>query len=125
MTLKTGDINYLTALSPGDYFIVNILEDENRALRVYDRALAGKSINRPQDGFRGLYRVQSVHKTTSVEPQTGRPMVNVQVTGYSFVELNDVVYFNPYLLSPGERDSEIFFLTSLSDQWNKILGIRS
>jgi hypothetical protein len=123
LTLKMGDINYLTAIAPGDYIVINIALSDGKILELYNRALSGKSINRPGDGFRGMFRVQSIHKTLSIDP-SGKPSATIQVTGYAFSEMNDVIYFNPYLVTEGEKNNDIFFLTQMSDSWNKIIGLK-
>jgi hypothetical protein len=129
MVFKLGDINYLTAISPGDYFTVNINYSEEKSLEIYKRILGDKgagpeNINNAEDGFKGVFRVQSVHKTLVVGPN-GQKIAATQITGYSFVELNDVIYFNPYLVTAAEKSNDVLFLTQLSTQWNKIIGLKN
>ena len=63
--LKQGDINYLTAISPGDYVTVNMVHWESKAIEIMNRALEEKPINRHDDGFKGLFKVMDVNMTLS------------------------------------------------------------
>lgn len=119
---KGGEINYQAALSPGDYMLINMLEDQTRVLDIRDRALAGQPINGIKDGFKGVFRVQSVHTTQVSDPVTGTITHGYQITAYSHTELNDVIYFNPYLVSQGEKNNDILFLTTISSQWNNLIA---
>lgn len=118
MTLVSGDINYLSALAPGDYFIVNMVEDEGKIPDLYNRALAEKPINGYDDGFKGFFKVHSVHEKQIVS-STGQRSVVYEVSGYSFPELGNVIYFNPFLLTEGKKNNIFYFLTGLTDSWNK------
>ncbi len=120
MTLLSGEVNYLSAITPGDYFTVNITGFESKIDELYDRAMNLKSINRYGDGFKGLFRVQSIHQSLQMAPNGAKRLV-YQVTGHAFNEYDNVIYFNPYLVSQGEKDNNIFFLTSISDKWNSLI----
>lgn len=129
MTLKLGDINYPTAIVPGDYFLVNIVNSEYKAEQIYRRIKGDKksgpeNINRPEDGFCGVFRVQSVHKTLVIDGN-GKKVSVCNISGHSYTELNDVIYFNPYLVSAAEANNDVLFLTQLSTQWNKIIGLKN
>jgi hypothetical protein len=119
---KAGEINYQAALAPGDYMLVNMLEDQSHILDIRDRALKGQPINGIKDGFKGVFRVQSVHTTQLVDPVSGSPTMGYQVTAYSHTELNDVIYFNPYLVTQGEKTNDVLFLTTISSQWNNLIA---
>jgi hypothetical protein len=114
--LLPGDINYLTAIAPGDYFIVNMVSDENKILDLYERAKSSSPINRYNDGFKGLFRVQSVHESVSISGN-GEKRVVYKVTGYSFAEFNNAIYFNPFLVTEAQKDP-LFFLSQISEMWN-------
>lgn len=118
MTLVSGDINYLTAIAPGDYFLVNMVEDEGKIPDLYNRAMNEKPINEYHDGFKGVFKVHSVHEKQVVSAQGQRSVV-YEISGYSFAELGNVMYFNPFLLTEGEKNSIFYFLTSLTSEWNK------
>jgi len=129
MQLKLGDINYATAIAPGDYFIVNMVDHEAKAIELYnrihgDRAAGPANINNYDDGFCGVYRVQSNHKTLVIDGN-GKKVAGTTITGHSFVEFNNVIYFNPYLVSQGEKNNDVLFLTQLSSQWNKMIGLKN
>lgn len=118
LTLVSGDINYLSAVVPGDYFIVNMVEDEGKIPDLYNRAMSERPINNYDDGFKGFFKVHSVHEKQVVSAQGQRSVV-FEVTGYSFPELGNVIYFNPFLLTAGEKNNIFYFLTSLTSNWNK------
>lgn len=117
ISLLSGDINYSTAIAPGDYFIVNMVDDENKILDLYNRANNNQPINRYDDGFKGLFRVQSVGRTLSVD-SNGNKRLLFKVTGYAFSEFNNTIYFNPFLVQEYMK-TPLFFLTAISDNWNK------
>lgn len=112
----SGDINYSTAISPGDYAIINIVDDEGKIPDLYSRALASKPINRYEDGFKGLYKVQSVHQSL-VQGPDGKKRLIYKITGYSHNELNNVIYFNPYLIHE-YQNSPLWFWKAIADSWN-------
>jgi len=85
-TLLAGDLNYATAINPGDYVICNMV-DWNDKVSVVDnrgnevnpnslraRVAANKPINAYNDGFKGLFRVQKVDKVLKTDPNSGRKM---------------------------------------------------
>ncbi|GAJ19225.1 unnamed protein product, partial [marine sediment metagenome] len=57
--LKGGDINYSTAINPGDFVLVNMLNWQTDADRVGAKADSGRAINKLGDGFKGLFRIQN------------------------------------------------------------------
>lgn len=120
ITLKMGKYNYLTAIAPGDYMFVNILNSEAQAKVVSDRVSAQKSVNLPEHGFKGMYKVQSVRKTISIDPQSGTRVMACTVQGHAFTELNNTIYFNAQLAT-GEVKNDFLFLTTISDKWRQLI----
>lgn len=118
MVLTAGDINYSAAIAPGDYFIVNIVNSESKANDIFSRATKLKAINKVDDGFKGVFKVQSVHQNLQIS-QKGEKTLVFTITGHSFNEMDNVIYFNPYMMTAGEANNDIYFLTSISDSWNK------
>lgn len=112
-TLLESDVNYATAIAPGDFVFVNMLNWEVDARRI---ALTARSknpgaINGINDGFKGLFKVQGVRKVISVDPQTGTKMVLYKINGFAFTEFNNTIYYNPYLRKEDQgsgRDSLLF-----------------
>lgn len=117
MTLVSGDINYMTAVAPGDYFLVNMVEDEGRIPDLYNRAKNAKPINGYNDGFKGIFKIQSVHQMFQIAGNGEKRLV-YRVTGYAFGEFNNTIYFNPFLVQE-YMTTPLFFLTAISDGWNK------
>lgn len=123
LMLRPSEVNYETAIAPGDFFFVNILNDEKKAEEVAQRAATGnKPINLFDDGFKGLYKVQSVRRVLAIDPGVGTRRVLYQVQGFSFTELNNTIYFNPNVISQGERATAQLFITQISDLWRQRLG---
>ena len=101
--LKQGDLNYLTAIHPGDYVVVNMVNWKEKAMEIRERALAGKAINRVNDGFKGFFKILDVRMNLSTAPN-GMKQYVVQVTGRGFDEFNNIIYFNPALLDTPDSD---------------------
>lgn len=115
--LKQGDLNYLTAISPGDYVIVNMVNDETKALNIRDRALEGKPINKKNDGFKGLFKVGDVRMQLMTSPN-GDKVYAVSVTGRAFDEFNNVLYFNPAF---DNTDTNSFIATNNFKNWTDVI----
>jgi len=95
LTLLSGDLNYGTAVSPGDFFMVNIVNSSEKARELRIRAGNEQPINRVGDGFKGLFKINTVNKVVQTDPNTGQKILRYQVAGYGFTEWNNMVYFNP------------------------------
>jgi hypothetical protein len=95
VVLKGGDLNYATAVHPGDLMLVNMLNWEKDARRIYDKAVTTTPINGVGDGFKGLFRIQNVVKDLRVDPNSGIKTLFYTVTGAGFTEFNNVIYYNP------------------------------
>jgi len=130
-TLLSGDINYRTAIAPGDFLFVNILnwtESTDRkittAKTVAARARNLQPINRFGDGFKGLYKVQNVRKGLRTNPDGTKQLVYF-INAFSFTEFNNKMYFNPFLLTAGDASNDLLFVSRISDQWQKIVSNKS
>jgi len=114
--LKQGDLNYLTAIHPGDYVTVNMVNWKEDAMKLRTRALQGKSINRYDDGFKGLFKILDVRMTLQTNPSTGAKEYHVQVTGKGFDEFNNILYFNPALVEDSaKQNTDFLFLNNFSN----------
>lgn len=123
-TLVETDVNYATAIAPGDFLFVNILNWESDARKIVDIARSKKlgSINGINDGFKGLFKVQGVRKTVTTDPQTGTKRVVIRVNGFAFTEFNNSIYFNPYLLNTnaGSDKDKLLFAANLSSDYAQL-----
>jgi hypothetical protein len=117
-TLLQGDINYLTAIHPGDYVIVNMINDEKKALEIKNKALKGKAINHYNDGFKGIFKISDVRMKLSVN-QNGIKTYFVNVTGVSFTEFNNNLYFNPAF---GANEDKTFIYNNFKNFKDVILN---
>lgn len=133
MVLLGGDINYLTAIAPGDFVLINLLNSDEKLFgrngspntatkdSLYARAKDLKPINKKTDGFKGIFKIQSVRENIKTMPN-GTKTVFYQVTANAFTELNQVVYFNPYLFDSKETEGASAVLNSNSVQeWSQIV----
>jgi len=127
-TLLSGDLNYRTAIAPGDFVFANMLDwtdsTDDKQITVNSiakRARNLQSINRFNDGFKGVFKVQNVRKGLRVTPD-GKKQLVYFITAFSFTEFNNKMYFNPFLLDDGDPNNDTLFVSRISDQWNKIVG---
>ena len=116
MILLAGDINYSTAIAPGDFVLINLVNDDAKLFGVnktpntaekeslYYRARTKQPINKKDDGFKGIFKVQQVRRVLMVNPE-GAKTFHYQISAAAFTEFNQVVYFNPYLFTDVELKS--------------------
>jgi hypothetical protein len=121
-SLKETDINYLAAVAPGDFVFVNMLNWEEDARRVTINANNGDPINGPNDGFKGLFKVQRVSKNISVNEQDGTKNVFFRIEGYGFTEFNNIIYYNQNLLASGAQDNFTLFTRMFSFDWIQLIN---
>lgn len=120
--LKGGDVNYLTSIHSGDYVLVNFVDSSIQADNIRIRASNAQQINRygyeniggknefVNDGFKGIFKVQSVRKRTSINE--GVKQTFYQVVGFSHYFLTNRVYFIPQALAAGQQENRhLFFYT--------------
>jgi hypothetical protein len=123
--LLETDVNYTTAIAPGDFCFVNILNWEQDARRI--ATVAGSNnpgaINGIEDGFKGLYKVQSIRKTITVDPETGVKRVFIRLDGYAFTEFNNMIYYNPYLNrdNQGTDKDSLLFSTNIHADYKTLV----
>lgn len=134
MVMAGGDINYSTAVAPGDFVLINLLDDDSYLFgksktpqnadsnSLYSRASSFKPINNLHDGFKGVFKIQSVRKILQTEPQSGTKTLHYQIVAGAFTEFNQVIYFNPYLTY--ENQSQVDKATELLNlnahtEWSK------
>jgi len=143
MTLLAGDINYSTAVAPGDFVMVNMLDNDEHLFgkggtatkptgdSLYSRATNKKPINHAHDGFKGLFKIQTVTRNIQVNPQSGHKTYIFQISAAAFTEFNQVIYFNPNLQDAGENPGNTAVLNfGASQEWgeavlNKQININS
>lgn len=111
------DLNYETAVHPGDFMIVNMLNWESDARDIAKRAREGLPINGYNDGFKGIFKVQGVRKTLELDPVTGTKTVKFRIDGFAFTEFNNTIYFNPNLINPKSELSVAQFIKDISTAW--------
>ena len=113
MHLLAGDINYATAVAPGDFVIVNLVNDEVKARELAIKALNLQPINEYSDGFKGLYKIQKVRRKITVDQNTGIKQYSYTIHAFGFTELNNVIYYNP-TAAAAFRENNLLFLTQFA-----------
>lgn len=130
LTLKNGLFNYLTAIAPGDYFSVNITPDQNTADNISNQILDqtkasspnfATGINSYTSGFKGIFKITSVRKSTQMDPETGSKFTFTTVTGHAMSELSTKIYFVSQLFSNQEAKKNSIFDGPLWSQLNKFV----
>jgi hypothetical protein len=116
--LVETDINYSTAVHPGDFVFVNILNWETDARRVADQARDGSTINGINDGFKGFFKVQSVRKIVNSDPATGIRTVLYKIDGFAFTEFNNTIYFNPNLINQKDLSNVALYISDMAQTWS-------
>lgn len=118
--LKAGDVNYLTAVAPGDFVFVNMKNYADPIDALKTKAKAHKSINGFDDGFKGFFKIQSVRRVLAVNPGTGAKEIMFQVDAFGFTEFNNMIYFNQYLIPPNANNNASLFVSNISNYWHSV-----
>lgn len=122
-TLVMTDKNYVASVAPGDFVFVNMLNWEKDARRVADAARAKNPINGPNDGFKGIFKVQGVRRIVQVDPNTGTKIVLFKINGFAFTEYNNTIYFNPYLIDPNQDPkNQLLFASFIGRDWASLIN---
>lgn len=124
-TLVETDVNYETAIAPGDFVFVNMLNWEKDARRIATIANGSSlgPINHVNDGFKGVFKIQSVRKKLTVD-ENGTKRVLISITGFAFTEFNNCIYFNPYLKreNQGSAKDDLLFATNIGSDYNQLMN---
>lgn len=125
-TLKAGDINYATAITAGDYVLVNMVDWEDdvsiingqgqdvKTNSLRSRAISGQAINKYKDGFKGIFKVQKVTKILKTDPASGTKVYYFNIQAFGFTELNTVIYYDPQIFGQLSGNLRLFM-----QQFNK------
>jgi hypothetical protein len=121
-TLMCGDINYATAIAPGDYVFVNIVDWEKDVIRLYEKSINYQPINTSKDGFKGFFKIMTVTKHLNTGPD-GKKMFYCTVTAQAFSELDTTVLYNPLIEGQIKDEAKAFFSALVGDQYSNLLKI--
>jgi hypothetical protein len=126
--LKASDLNYASAITPGDFVLVNMVNDETLIWKgntsdntLLNRANKLQSINRFEDGFKGLFKVQSCRKRIITNPETGVKFLGYQLVAYGFTEFNNVIYYDPQVFNQFNGNYKIF-MAQFDKLWSNIVS---
>ncbi len=130
IVLAAGDLNYATAISPGDFVMINMVNSSEKARQLRIRAGNEQSINRKGDGFKGIFKINSVGQIIHVDPSSGIKTLRYQVTAYGFTEWDNSIYFNPTLGESVSKDVmtyiiglELLTVLSSKKDLHKVMGL--
>lgn len=125
-TLLETDVNYATAIAPGDFVFVNMVnwDQEARRIALIARDKNPGAINGLKDGFKGVFKVQGVRKVISVDPQSGTKMVAYKINGFAFTEFNNTIYYNPYLRTEdqGTGKDSLLFVSNIGADYKQLVS---
>lgn len=121
-TLVQTDINYSTEIHPGDFVFVNILNWEEDSKKIIEKIEKSQPINEKDDGFKGFFKVQSVRKTISSNPNTGTKTVLVRIEGFAFTEFNNTIYFNPNLINLKVLANTGLYIADIAGAWSDLVS---
>jgi hypothetical protein len=125
IVLTSGDLNYATAVSPGDFVMINMVNFPDKARDIRNRAVNRKPINKEGDGFKGVFKINSVNKIMQADPSSGQKVLRYQVTAYAFTEFNNMIYYNPTLGDGALKNTLIYQInTTLNEILNSKLNIQ-
>lgn len=95
-TLLPGEVNYLSEILPGDYVLVWMLQEQERAADIVSRIRDGRACNKFMDGLKFMGRVQSLTKNLTQDPGGART-VRYSLSSVGFSEFDATFYYNQYL----------------------------
>lgn len=124
MVLKNGSLNYPSAIHPGDFVIVNLLDWEEDVDRVAEKARLRKPINDLADGFKGVYKIQSVVKSIAVSGN-GAKTTTTTVTAVAFTELQNYIYYNPAIAAAFADRGTNLWATAIGEYYQDLLKTES
>jgi hypothetical protein len=124
-TLKGGDIDYATAIAPGDFVLVNMLNWESDAEKIRDRAISLQPINRIGDGFKGVFKVQNVVEEIVTDENSGIKSVTYNITSAGFTEFNNVIYYNPAIVAAFAQEGTLLYQAKIMKEFVKTLKSRN
>lgn len=97
----------LRNVMPDDWLIAWNFDNEEDARRVMKLVLAGEPANGFNDGLKFVGRVDSCRRSVSREASNGQEFKRVNITAYSFSELDTPVYYHPLM---GKQNSNLHIL---------------
>lgn len=119
--LKGGDLNYATALSPGDYILVNMVNWEEQAFKIATRAANLQQINRQNDGFKGVFKIQTVRKNLIVNPTAGVKSLIYTIHAAGFTEFDNVIHYNPAIKSAFAEAGHALYQIAIGEFFQNLL----
>lgn len=121
VALKGGDVNYAASVHPGDFLLVNMLNWPADAVRVQAKAQNTQPINELGDGFKGVFKIQSVVKNITVSPTNGVKSVTFVVTAAGFTEFNNSIYYNPAIAAEFRDRGKLLWSLAIGEFWQDFL----
>ncbi len=101
---------------------INILDSPERASEIAQKARDLKQINGFDDGFKGMFRIQSVRTILQTNPGNGDKQLVFQIQGFAATELNNVIYYNPQLTVNNLVASPGIFFSKLGIAYGELIA---
>jgi hypothetical protein len=118
--LMGGDVNYQAAVAPGDLIIANMLNWPEDAQRVAQKARDGKPINHWNDGFKGVFKIQTVRERLVVLGD-GKKYLVYTIHALGFTELNIKHYYNQAISDAFGKAGVDISQTAIGDVFKNLL----
>lgn len=117
--LKPGNVNYLSAIMPGDWVLAWMMNSREAYESVIQKIKTGKPANGFWDGLKFVGRAQDIRKVIVQNP-TGMRTIQYNLKAVAFSELDSAQFFDPNL-SRNERDIDDY-LRNLNIPLEKIFA---
>jgi len=137
MTLASGDLNYMSILSPGDHCLIWLLNDRQKMNDLSIRIRENQKANEYDSGLKFVGRINSVRAVYGMSA-SGIKTIRFLVTLKGFSEFQSQIYYNPLLYQPNERGgaanganaptaelqgqiSGLAFIARISNAWKSLI----
>jgi hypothetical protein len=130
IVLSSGNINYSSALNPGDNCAIWIHDDISYFSDIYkllvntnnrNASLSETSANYGSSGLKFLGKIESVRQILSTSV-TGVKSVQYAVSARGFTEFETTIYYNPYLReAPDTNADKETFYQRISNSFDKLV----
>jgi len=128
--LSSGDVNYVSAVNPGDHCAIWINDDKDNYKSVAEAIVNSNNIqakanetaaNSEHSGLKFLGKVESVREVLSILP-TGIKTMRYQVSARGFTEFETMIYYNPYIKEISDAANEkMAFYEKISSSFDSLL----
>lgn len=119
-TFRSGDINYLTAIAPGDIVMVWMNADIHKLTPVIDSIKSQKAANDFNSGLKFVGRVEAVREILQVDARGTKQLIYM-ITAHSFQEFNTRLFQNYFGTKDGSNLTATVLFQNLRDDWQNVI----